>query len=135
MLRPREGLGASKISQAMLRDGIQRTTKLTAEGTEEDVLRINTLNNIIFASTPSMESKIQCKIERNRSNLPRQAPSRSYGTCHTTSNGVIHNIPASDSDHHITRSLVNKGNPKILQAKRNCRTIWPKKEEVVPYYA
>ncbi|KAH9373124.1 hypothetical protein HPB48_015905 [Haemaphysalis longicornis] len=55
VLRPREGLDVSKISQGMLRDGILRARKLTAEGAEEDTLRINALKNIIVASTPSME--------------------------------------------------------------------------------
>ncbi|KAH9384458.1 hypothetical protein HPB48_026465 [Haemaphysalis longicornis] len=48
----------SKISQAMLRDGILRATKLTAEGAEEDSLRINALKNIIVASTPRMERAV-----------------------------------------------------------------------------
>ncbi|KAH9373123.1 hypothetical protein HPB48_015904 [Haemaphysalis longicornis] len=39
----------------MLRDGILRATKLTAEGAEEDTLRINALKNIIVASTPSIK--------------------------------------------------------------------------------
>lgn len=39
-----------------------------------------------------------------------------------TTKGAIHNVPASDSDENITRSLVYKRNPAIFQARRMGRT-------------
>lgn len=54
-----------------------------------------------------------------------------------TTKGVIHNIPASDSDEDISRSLVYKRNPTILQARRMGRTnsvVIVFEGEAVPYY-
>ncbi|KAH9377951.1 hypothetical protein HPB48_011935 [Haemaphysalis longicornis] len=100
----------------MLRDGILRATKQTADGAKEDTIRINALKNIIVASTPSTERAANYNAinaipigEHLHEVMAYAAPPEG------TSKGVIQNIPASDSDDDITRSLVNKRIPKILQ--------------------
>ncbi|KAH9375632.1 hypothetical protein HPB48_003295 [Haemaphysalis longicornis] len=138
MLRPREGLDVTKISQAMLRDGILRALKVTAEGAAQDTLRINALRNIIVASTTRMESAAKYTAikaiplgENFREVMTYAAPPED------TSKGIIHNIPASESDDNTTRSLLNKRNPKILQARRRGRTnsaVIVCEGEAVPYF-
>lgn len=123
VLRPREGLDVTKISFAGLRDGVLDATGLAHEEAEEDVLRIHTTKNIIVASTPSMN-----RAEKYNAIRKLRIGGKTYEVTayvappEDTIKGVIHNIPEYDSAEAITKSLVYRKNPTILQARRMGRS-------------
>ncbi|KAH9371400.1 hypothetical protein HPB48_022266 [Haemaphysalis longicornis] len=95
VLRPRDGLNVSKISQALLKDGILRAAALKAEETTEDTFRTNNFKNIIVASTPSMERAAKYNRITELSIGGQTHELTAYVTPpEDCTKGVIHNIPA-----------------------------------------
>ncbi|XP_077558194.1 uncharacterized protein LOC144173813 [Haemaphysalis longicornis] len=123
VLRPREGLDITKVSQACLRDGVLRATGLSCNEAAEDLLRINPAKNIIVASTPSMERASKYTAVKELHFGENSYKVTAYAAPpEDTVKGIIHNIPEYNSADDITRSLVYKKNPTILQARRMGRT-------------
>lgn len=119
ILRPRDGLDLKRCSQALIKDCLLRAAQLKSEEVEDDTLRVNTLRNLLVVSTPSLQraacySKVETLTLGNKSH-----GISAYATPpEDSAKGVIHNIPDTDSADDITRSLVNRRNPTILQARR-----------------
>lgn len=119
ILRPRDGLDLKRCSQALIKDCVLRAAQLKSEEVEDDTLRVNTLRNLLVVSTPSLQraacySKVEALTLGNKSH-----GISAYATPpEDSAKGVIHNIPDTDSADDITRSLVNRRNPTILQARR-----------------
>lgn len=123
VLRPQEGLDITKISHAGLRDGVLRATGIGYEEAAEDILRINPAKNIIVTSTPSMERASKYTAIKELYFQEKSYKVTAYAAPpEDTVKGIIHNIPEYDSDEDITRSLLYKKNPTILQARRMGRT-------------
>ncbi|XP_077544519.1 uncharacterized protein LOC144156311 [Haemaphysalis longicornis] len=119
VLRPREGLDITKISQAGLRDGVLRSAGISYDEAADDILRTNVVKNVIVASTPSMgRAKKYTAIQELRFGDITYKVSAYAAPPEDTVKGVIHNIPEYDSADDITRSLLYKKNPTILQARR-----------------
>ncbi|KAG0421638.1 hypothetical protein HPB47_002466 [Ixodes persulcatus] len=99
ILRPKNGLELRRCSQAVLKDGVRCTAKINTEEAEEDTLRINPLRNP-QQSCPLWEKIDQIMIgdQAHGINAYTTPPEGS-------AKGVIHNIPGTDSDEDITRSL------------------------------
>lgn len=123
VLRPREGLDITKISQAGLRDGVLRATGISYDDAADDILRTNTVKNVIVASTPSMARATKyTAIQELRIGDNTYKVSAYAAPPEDTVKGVIHNIPDYDGAEDISRSLLYKKNPTILQARRMGRT-------------
>ncbi|KAH9373904.1 hypothetical protein HPB48_007305 [Haemaphysalis longicornis] len=119
VLRPRTGLDVTKVSHAGLRDGVLRATGLTYDEAVEDLLRINSENNIIVASTPSMQRAQKYNDVKALHIGGKMYEVTAYAAPpEDTVREVIHNIPDYDSAADITNSLVYKKNPTILQPRR-----------------
>ncbi|KAG0427807.1 hypothetical protein HPB47_025169 [Ixodes persulcatus] len=119
VVRPRNGLNVSELSEAQLRDCIARATGIEPEQAADDILRASPKQNTFVISTPSVtRAEAYAKIRE----LPVGGASyeaMAYATPpDNTSRGVIRNIPDYDTPEDITRSLVYKKNPTILQARR-----------------
>lgn len=123
VLRPHEGLDITKVSQASLRDGVLRATGISYDEEVEDLLRINPAKNSIVASTPNMERASKYTAVKELHFGENSYKVTAYAAPpEDTVKGIIHNIPEYDSADDITRSLVYKKNPTILQARRMGRT-------------
>ncbi|KAH9372568.1 hypothetical protein HPB48_020858 [Haemaphysalis longicornis] len=123
VLRPRDGLNVSKISQALLKEWILRAAALKAEETTEGTFRTSYFINIIVASTPSMERAAKCNRITKLSIGAQTLEITAYVTPpEDCTKDAVHNIPAEDSDDDMTHSLVYRRNPKILQARRMRKT-------------
>ncbi|KAH9370535.1 hypothetical protein HPB48_012523 [Haemaphysalis longicornis] len=96
VLRPRNGLDVSKVSEGLLRDTVLRAAGITATEAVDDILRSLPQQNLVM--------------------ITYTAPPDN------TSKGVIHNIPYYDTADDITRSLVYSKNPTVLQARRMGKT-------------
>ncbi|KAH9368169.1 hypothetical protein HPB48_016987 [Haemaphysalis longicornis] len=138
VVRPRNGLNVSELSEAQLRDCITRATGLEPTQAADDILRTNPKQNTFVISTPSVtRAESYVKI--------RELPVRgaTYETVayaappENTSRGVIRNIPDYDTAEDITKSLVYNKNPTILQARRmgkSSSVIILFEGSKVPYY-
>ncbi|KAH9376379.1 hypothetical protein HPB48_001766 [Haemaphysalis longicornis] len=105
---------------------------------EEDTPRTSNDKNIIVISSPSIEG---AKAYNNITTLKikeLEHQSVDYATPpEQCTKGVIHNIPSEESKEMISRSLVNKRNPTILQARRMGKTnsvVIVFEGEKVPYF-
>ncbi|KAG0428346.1 hypothetical protein HPB47_024663 [Ixodes persulcatus] len=119
ILRPKNGPELRRCSQTVLKDGVRCAAKINTEEAEEDTLRINPLRNVVVISTPSLNrAALYGKIDKI------MIGDQAYGmNAYTTppegsAKDGIQNISVTDSDEDITRSLVNRRNPTILQARR-----------------
>ncbi|KAH9379314.1 hypothetical protein HPB48_012163 [Haemaphysalis longicornis] len=80
VFRPRTGLDVTKVSNAGIRDGVLCVTGLSYEEAAEDLIRINSIRNIIIASTTSVPSReIHCRAKTStrrelRSHRVRSTP-------------------------------------------------------------
>lgn len=123
ILRPRHGLDVSRTSHVLLRDCIIAAAKIDPKEADEDTMRTNNYKNIIVISSPSIErakaynSINTLKIKEHEHEIVAYATPPEECT-----KGVIHNIPSEESEETISRSLVNKRNPSILQARRMGKT-------------
>lgn len=117
-LRSRDGLNITKLSAAKIRDGVLRAAAVKIEDAEEDLWCLSSTQNIIVVSPPKMEN-----VEKYNAIRELRFGEKSYETTayapppEDTATGVIHNIPDYDTDEDISRSLVYKKNPTILQAR------------------
>ncbi|KAH7949105.1 hypothetical protein HPB49_005160 [Dermacentor silvarum] len=119
VILPRDGFNVSQLGDAQIRDSILQITGITTEEAEEDIYRLCADNNVTVVSTQIMSNGEKfCRIR----SLPIGAlcyAATAYATLpENTAKGVIHNIPSYDTDQEITKSLVYKKNPTILQARR-----------------
>ncbi|KAH9364425.1 hypothetical protein HPB48_000162 [Haemaphysalis longicornis] len=113
VLRPRDGLNVSRISQALLKDGILRDAALRAEETTEGTFGTNNFKNIIVASTPSMERAAMYNRITELSIGRQTHEITTYVTPpEDCTKGVIHNIPVEESDDDITQNLVYTTNQR-----------------------
>lgn len=123
ILRPRDGLDVRKLSDAHIRDAVFTAANIVPREAEEDILRTNPTKNIVLISTPTMAN-----AEKYNSIRKLRVDDTIYETTayaappEDTVKGVIHHIPSYDTADDITRSLVYKKNPTILQARRMGKT-------------
>ncbi|KAH9366935.1 hypothetical protein HPB48_021286 [Haemaphysalis longicornis] len=138
ILRPRHGLDVARTSQVLLRDCIMTAANIDPTEAEEDTVRTNNDKNIIVISSPSIERAeaynniTTLKIKEHDHQIVAYATPPEECT-----KGVIHNIPSEESEEMISRSLVNKRNPTILQARRMGKTnsvVIVFEGEKVPYF-
>lgn len=123
VLRPRDGLDVRKHSEAHLRDAINSATALQPSEVEMDILRTNPTQNIVIISTPKIENAEKYNALREICISDKTYEIRAYATApEDTAKGVIHNIPAYDSDEDINKSLKYRKNPTILTARRMGKT-------------
>lgn len=119
VMRPKNNLDLKKSSQAALFDSICSTAGISPEAAAEDTLRINTLRNVLVVSTPSMaRANIYGRISQIKVGTSVHGITAYVASPEGTAKGVIHNVPDTDDEDIITRSLVNARNPTILQARR-----------------
>ncbi|KAH9379032.1 hypothetical protein HPB48_014502 [Haemaphysalis longicornis] len=119
VMRPKNNLDLNKTSQATLFDSICTTAGIPRETAAEDTLRINTLRNVLVVSTPSIaRAKMYDSITQITIGTSVHGISAYIAPPEGTAKGVIHNVPDTDDEETITRSLVNSRNPTILQARR-----------------
>lgn len=123
VIRPRDGLNIAQVSDAQLRDSVLCAADIPPTPAAEDILRSNPQQNIIIISTPSMErAEKYNKLRELRFGEQSYAAAAYTAPPEDTAKGVIHNIPSYDTADDITRSLVYKKNPTILQARRMGKT-------------
>ncbi|CAN7990224.1 unnamed protein product, partial [Ixodes pacificus] len=138
ILRPRNGLELRRCSQAVLKDGVRCAANINTEDAEEDTLRINPLRNVLVISTPSLNrAALYGKIDKIMIGDQAHGINAYTTPPEGSAKGIIHNIPCTDSDEDIMRSLVNRRNPTILQARRlgtSNTAIIAFEGEQVPYY-
>ncbi|XP_075534351.1 uncharacterized protein LOC142568178 [Dermacentor variabilis] len=119
VIRPRDGFNVSKLGDAQIRDSILQITGITTKEAEDDIYRSCMDNNVIVVSTPIMSNAEKyCRIRSLPIGAVRYAATAYVTPPDDTAKGVIHNIPAYDTEEDITNSLVYKKNPTILQARR-----------------
>lgn len=119
VLRPRDGLDVSKHSDAQLRDAISNAAALQPSDVEMDIVRTNPTQNILIISTPKMGNAEKYNELREIRISDKTYAIKAYATApEDTTKGVIHNIPAYDSDDDINKSLKYSKNPTILTARR-----------------
>ncbi|KAH9379591.1 hypothetical protein HPB48_023142 [Haemaphysalis longicornis] len=125
----------TKISQALLKDGILRAAALKAEETTEDIFCTNNFENIIVTSA----SSIKRPAKYNRiTELSIGGETQEITAYVTPPEDCSKGVPAEDSADDITHSLVYRSNPKILQARRMGKTnsaIIVFEGDEVPYFA
>lgn len=114
-MRPKNNLDLKNTSQATLFDSICSTAGIPRETAAEDTLRINTLRNMLVVSTPSIaRAKMYDSITQITIGTSAHGISAYIAPPEGTAKGVIHNVPDTDDEETITRSLVNSRNPTIL---------------------
>lgn len=119
ILRPRDGLNVKKLSDAQIRDAVFAAASVTGDEAEEDILRSNPTKNIVIISTPTMANAEKYNSIRKLRVGDAVYETVAYAAApEDTVKGVIHRIPSYDTADDITRSLVYKKNPTILQARR-----------------
>ncbi|XP_077528376.1 uncharacterized protein LOC144140039, partial [Haemaphysalis longicornis] len=119
ILRPRDGLNVKKLSDAQIRDAVFAAASVTRDEAEEDILRSNPTKNIVIISTPTMANTEKYNSIRKLRVGDAVYETVAYAAApEDTVKGVIHRIPSYDTAEDITRSLVYKKNPTILQARR-----------------
>lgn len=123
VIRPRDGLDVTKVSDAQLRDSVFCAAEIPSSQVSEDILRSDSHQNIIIVSTPAL-----ARAEKYNKIRELRIGDACYATCayiappEDTSKGVIHDIPSYDTAEDITRSLVYSKNPTVLQARRMGKT-------------
>ncbi|XP_040357396.2 uncharacterized protein LOC121046807 [Ixodes scapularis] len=119
IVRPRGGLNISKLSDALIRDGVLRAATVTIAEAEDDIYRSCMGQNIIVISTPSLANAEKYHRIKELQFGDTHYEATAYATPPAdTSKGVIHNIPDYDTAEDITKSLIYKKNPPILQVRR-----------------
>ncbi|XP_077550568.1 uncharacterized protein LOC144163645 [Haemaphysalis longicornis] len=138
VLRPRDGLDVAKLNDAQIRDGVLSAAAIKKEEAEDDLPRTSPKQNIIVVSTPKMAHAEKYNGIRQLCFGKHSYEITAYAAPpEDTTKGVIHNIPDYDTADDITRSLVYKKNPAILQARRMGKTnsvIIVFEGRRVPYY-
>ncbi|KAH9375000.1 hypothetical protein HPB48_021711 [Haemaphysalis longicornis] len=119
VLRPCDSLDCARCSEALKKDGVLRAANFKAEEVDKDTLRVSTLRNILVVSTPSSEraatySKTESLTIRDKIDGV-VAYVRPPEEC---AKGIIYNIPATDSEEDMLKSLVKSRNLTVLQARR-----------------
>ncbi|KAH7932972.1 hypothetical protein HPB49_005986 [Dermacentor silvarum] len=118
VIRPRDGFNVSKLGDAQIPESIRQITGIATEQAEEDIHRSCADNNVIVVSTPIMSNAEKyCRIRGIQIGALCYAATAYATTPKDTAKGVIHNIPSYDTEQDITKSLVYKKNPTILQAR------------------
>lgn len=138
VVRPRNGLDISEMSEAQLRDCIIRATGLEPTQAADDILRTNPKQNTFVISTPSVtRAEAYVKIRELSVHGSTYEAMAYAAPPDNTSRGVIRNIPDYDTPDDITKSLVYRKNPTILQARRmgkSSSVIILFEGSKVPYY-
>ncbi|KAH9373019.1 hypothetical protein HPB48_003397 [Haemaphysalis longicornis] len=123
VLRRRDGLNVRKHSNAQLRDAINSATALQPSDVEMDIVRTNPTQNILIISTRKIGNAEKYNALREIRISDKIYEIRAYATApEGTTKGVIHNIPAYDSDEDISKGLKYSQNPTILTARRMGKT-------------
>ncbi|KAH9376788.1 hypothetical protein HPB48_017870 [Haemaphysalis longicornis] len=119
ILRSRDGLNVKKLSDAQIRAAVFAAASVTRDEAEEDILRSNPTKNIVIISTPTMVNAAKYNSIRKLRVSDAVYETVAYAAPpEDTVKGVIFRIPSYDATEDITRSLVYKKNPTILQARR-----------------
>ncbi|KAG0418625.1 hypothetical protein HPB47_004702 [Ixodes persulcatus] len=123
MVRPPDGLNISKLSDALIRDGVLRAATVTIAEAEDDIYRSCVGKNIIVISSPGIANAEKYNRIRELQFGDTHYEATAYATPPAdTSKGVIHNIPDYDTVEDITKSPIYKMNPPILQVRRMANT-------------
>lgn len=126
------------MSEAQLRDCIIRATGLEPTQAADDILRTNPKQNTFVISTPSVtRAEAYVKIRELSVHGSTYEAMAYAAPPDNTSRGVIRNIPDYDTPDDITKSLVYRKNPTILQARRmgkSSSVIILFEGNKVPYY-
>lgn len=119
VVRSRNGLNISEMSEAQRRDCIIRATGLEPTQAADDILRTDPKQNTFVVSTPSVtRAEAFAKIPELSVHGATYEAMAYAAPPENTSRGVIPNIPDYDYPQDITKSLVYSKNPTILQARR-----------------
>ncbi|KAH9378391.1 hypothetical protein HPB48_017179 [Haemaphysalis longicornis] len=119
VMRPKNNLDLNKTRQATLFDSICSRAGIPRENAAEETLRINPPRNVLLVSTPSIATaKMYDGITQITIGTCTHDISAYIAPPEGTAKGVIHNVPNTDDEETISRSLVNSRNPTILQARR-----------------
>ncbi|KAH7979673.1 hypothetical protein HPB49_010400 [Dermacentor silvarum] len=119
IVRPRDGLNVSKLSDAQIRDEVLRAAAVPIAEAEDDIYRSCVEKNVIVISTPRMANAEKYNRIRELQIGDTHYEATAYAAPPAdTYKGVIHNIPDYDTAEDITKSLIYKKNPTILQARR-----------------
>ncbi|KAH9371001.1 hypothetical protein HPB48_016990 [Haemaphysalis longicornis] len=121
--RTRNNLDSNNTSQATLFDSICSTAGIPRETAAEDTLRITALRNMLVVRTPSIDrTKMYSSIAQITVGTSSHGISAYIAPQEGTAKGVIYNVPDTDDEDTITRSLVNTRHPTVLQARRPSTT-------------
>lgn len=138
VIRPRGGLAMNNVKLSELRAAVAKAAGLTMEEVQDDSIAPNFAQNIAVLSTPSEERSFRYGSIRNIVLGDRTYEAYAYKcTPENTARGVISGVGVDETEENITRSLVNKQNPKILAAHRLGRTesvVILFDGDKVPYY-
>ncbi|KAH7941776.1 hypothetical protein HPB49_017438 [Dermacentor silvarum] len=119
IVRPRDGLNVSKLSDAQIRDEVLRAAAVPIAEAEDDIYRSCVEKNVIVISTPRMANAEKYNRIRELQIGDTHYEATAYAAPPAdTYKGVIHNIPDYDTAEDITKSLIYKKNSTILQARR-----------------
>ncbi|KAH7953172.1 hypothetical protein HPB49_005513 [Dermacentor silvarum] len=119
IVRPRDGLNVSKLSDAQIRDEVLRAAAVPIAEAEDDIYRSCVEKNVIVISTPRMANADKYNRIRELQIGDTHYEATAYAAPPAyTYKGVIHNIPDYDTAEDITKSLIYKKNPTIQQARR-----------------
>ncbi|KAH7933090.1 hypothetical protein HPB49_007952 [Dermacentor silvarum] len=119
IVRPRDGLNVSKLSDAQIRDEVLQAAAVPIAEAEDYIYRSCVEKNVIAITTLRMANA----EKYNRIRELQIGDTHYEATAYTappadTYKGIIHNIPDYDTAEDITKSLICKKNPTILQARR-----------------
>ncbi|KAG0416214.1 hypothetical protein HPB47_006609 [Ixodes persulcatus] len=90
-----------------------------------DTFRYNEQQNTLIVNTPDETRAGKLNSTQGIEVTGRQYPVATYVVAPDgTVKGVMHGIPAEDTDDIITTSLVHPGNPSIVQARRMGQSNW-----------
>lgn len=123
IIRAGGGLDVRKLSNIQFARAVICAAKLTPAATAEDIFCPNAMQNIYVVSTPndsnaSAYSKItEIAIGEKVHNVSAYLAAPN-GTC----KGVIRGIDAEITDQQIRENIVNKRNPKAIEARRIKKT-------------
>ncbi|KAG0432633.1 hypothetical protein HPB47_020659 [Ixodes persulcatus] len=120
VLRLRGRLNLRTVNRIVLQRSISKAAEIDDIALfRTDTFRYNEQQNTLIFSTPDETRAGKLNSIQGIEVDGRQYPVAAYGLApDDTVKGVIHGIPAEDTDDIITTSLVHPGNPSIAQARR-----------------
>ncbi|KAH8008774.1 hypothetical protein HPB51_004164 [Rhipicephalus microplus] len=119
IIRPRGGLNLSKVSTTAIGTALIKTSGLTAQQANEDVVCPNFTQNIIVVSTSEPDNAARYVRIKSFKIVKAEYEVNAYETApHATCKGVIRQVDIRDSQSAITTNIVHERNPLASAAKR-----------------